>query len=71
MTRPMMREHNLETGEVIDREMTKAEHDAYLKSCEPEPLTAEQIAAQEAKASAAAKLEALGLTVDDLKALGL
>lgn len=71
MTRPIIREHNLETDTIVDREMTAAEYAAYLKASEPEPLTAEQIAAQEAKASAAAKLEALGLTVDDLKALGL
>ena len=71
MTNPMIREHNIETDKIVDREMTNAEYAAYLKESEPEPLTAEQIAAQEAKAMAAAKLEALGLTADDLKALGL
>ena len=66
MTRPMIREHNLETGEVTDREMTKAEHDAYLKACEPEPLTAEQIAAQEAKSLLLTKL---GITAEEAKLL--
>ena len=68
MTKPMMREHNLVTDEVIDREMTDAEYADYLKSSEP---TIEEIAKQEAKATAQAKLEALGLTVEDLAALGL
>jgi len=30
MTNPMMRIHDLATGEIIDREMTNAEYDAYL-----------------------------------------
>ena len=71
MSNPIIVEHNSETNEVIEREMTDVEYAAHIKSFEPEPLTDEQIAAQEAKALAAAKLEALGLTVDDLKALGL
>ena len=68
MTNPIIREHNLLTDEVIDREMTDAEYADYLKSSEP---TAEEIAKREAKATAQAKLEALGLTVDDLAALGI
>jgi hypothetical protein len=68
MTNPIIREHNLETNEVIDREMTDTEYADFLKSQE---LTAEEIAKQEAKATAQAKLEALGLTVEDLTALGL
>lgn len=68
MTNPIIREHNLETDEVIDREMTDTEYADFLKSQE---LTAEEIAKQEAKATAQAKLEALGLTVEDLAALGL
>jgi len=68
MTNPIIREHNLETDEVIDREMTDDEYANFLKSQE---LTAEEIAKQEAKTAAQAKLEALGLTVEDLAALGL
>mgnify|MGYP001013319709 FL=1 len=41
MTNPIIREHNLETNEVIDREMTDTEYADFLKSQE---LTAEEIA---------------------------
>ena len=64
--------HNLETGEIIEREMNAAE----LKQAEKDKATYQaelaQIAAKaEAKAAAQAKLAALGLTVGDLTALGL
>jgi len=68
MTNPIIREHNLETDEVIDREMTDEEYANFIRLPE---LTEEEIAKQEAKANAQAKLEALGLTIDDLAALGL
>ena len=60
------------TNETIEREYTKAEiaivQSAIAKSQnEVEALAA----AKTAKEAAQAKLEALGLTVDDLKALGL
>jgi hypothetical protein len=64
----MIRIHDLSTDEVIDREMTNAEYADYVKASEP---TVDEIAKQEAKATAQAKLEALGLTVEDLAALGL
>ena len=72
MSKPMVRIHNLETDEVIDREMTDAEFNQYeLDKLKFE----EQVKAENAKAiakeTAEAKLEALGLTPDDLKALGL
>ena len=63
----MIRIHNLETNEVIDREMTNEEAAALL----PNPLSEEEQAQLDAKNAAQAKLAALGLTADDLKALGL
>ena len=63
MTKPMIRIHNVETGEIIDREMTAAEikaHDldaAALKALED---------ANAAKAiSKAALLDRLGITADE------
>ena len=64
--------HNCETGEVIERDMTEAEI-AHLELVR-EQGNAQELAKQQilvAKAAAQAKLEALGLTADDLKALGL
>ena len=56
--------HNIETNEIIEREMNVQE----LAQVEIDKATAE---AKAKTASAQAKLEALGLTADDLKALGL
>ena len=72
MSKPIIRIHNIETDEVIDREMTDAEFDQYqLDKLKFE----EQVKAENAKAiakeAAEAKLKALGLTLDDLAALGL
>lgn len=60
MTKPMIRIHNVETDEVIDREMTDAEYDQHL---------AEVAAIDEAKTNAALRaehkaglLERLGIT---------
>ena len=71
MTKPMIKIHNTETDEVIEREMTEAEYAEHLKSFEPKSLTLEEAKAAEDKEAAQAKLAALGLTADDLKALGL
>lgn len=66
-TRPMVRIHNTETDEVIDREMNDAEFAQY------EADKAAQAAAAEAKAKAeadkAALLARLGLTEDELKTI--
>ena len=67
MKNPMIRIHDMETNEIIDREMTNEEAAALL----PNPLTEEEQAQLDAKNAAQAKLAALGLTADDLKALGL
>lgn len=68
--RPLIRVHDTETDEIIDREMNDAEYADW------EQLQAEQAQAQaEADAKAAAreatiaKLAALGLTPEDLAAL--
>ena len=63
MTKPMVRIHNTETDEVIDREMNAAEYSQYLKDIEEiEAIKAEA----EAKATArAAILDRLGLTVEE------
>jgi hypothetical protein len=71
-TKPMIRIHNLETNEIIDREMNDDEfkvHEAQQKA--DAAFEAEAKAKEEAKATAEGKLAALGLTTDDLKALGL
>jgi hypothetical protein len=70
--KPTIRIHDMATDEVIDREMTDAEFAEYKKQQAEGVLMAEAKAQLEAaKESAQAKLEALGLTVGDLKALGL
>jgi hypothetical protein len=72
MTKPIIRIHNSETDEVIDREMNNAEFAEYQADQEVQAaLIAEAEAQAEAKAAAQAKLAALGLTVEDLQSLGL
>lgn len=66
-TRPMVRIHNVETDEVVDREMNDAEFAQY------ETDKATQLVAAQAKAKAdadkAALLARLGLTEDELKTI--
>jgi hypothetical protein len=72
MSNPIIRIHDLATGDVIDREMTNAEFEEYNAQLAIDAKAAQATAdAQAAKEAAQAKLEALGLTTDDLKALGL
>lgn len=72
MTKPMIQIHNVETGEVIEREMNPEELAQYQKDqTEAELAASKQAEAEAAKEAATAKLSALGLTADDLKALGL
>ena len=72
MSRPIIRIHNTETDEVIDREMTAAEFEKYEADQAAEATRkAEAEAKAQAKAAAEGKLAALGLTTDDLRALGL
>jgi hypothetical protein len=63
MTKPMIRIHNAETNEVIDREMTTAEFKIYEAD-----QVATAIIKTEAEAKALAKsalLERMGLTADE------
>jgi hypothetical protein len=69
MTKQMIKIHNVSTGEVIEREMNAEE----LAQLEINKLANDAIKAEDAKAAAdkAALLAKLGITTDDLKALGL
>jgi hypothetical protein len=72
MTKPMITEHNSMTDEYIVREMTDYEWEqTQIVEARDAAKAAELAAAQAAKELAEAKLAALGLTTDDLKALGL
>ena len=76
MSKDMIKIVNGETGEELEREMTNEEQ--ALRNLEVETYLLEEakkadkeLLIQANKLSAATKLEALGLTADDLKALGL
>jgi hypothetical protein len=65
--KPMIRIHNTETDEIIDREMTDKEFETYQNS-----QIALENARAEAEANSAAKaalLERLGITEDEAKLL--
>ena len=71
-TRPMVRVHNSETNEIIDREMNDTEFEQYeIDVANAATKKAEAEAKAQAKIAAEGKLAALGLTTDDLRALGL
>jgi hypothetical protein len=63
---------NCETGETVERELNKAEKDQQkIDEIEVAKIEAEAEAKAQAKKAAEGKLAALGLTTDDLRALGL
>lgn len=65
-------EHNVEIGEIIERDMTAEELAQVSLDIEKAQAFQAKLEAEEAKRfTALAKLAALGLTADDLKALGL
>jgi hypothetical protein len=67
MTKPMIRIHNTETDEIIDREMTAAEFKIYEAD-----KAAQVIEKAEAEIKAAEKqalLDRLGITADEAKLL--
>jgi hypothetical protein len=67
-----IQEHNATTGEVIVREMTEQEiAQLEIDQAKIEADKELEAAAHLAKKAAEAKLAELGLTSDDLKALGL
>jgi len=64
--------HNVETGEIIEREMTPEELEQYAEDVASSTEKREAAAvAKEAADAALAKLAVLGLTADDLRALDL
>lgn len=68
----MIRIHNLETNEVLDREMNDDEFAQYeIDQAIEAELRLAELEAQAAKEAAQQKLAVLGLTPDDLRALGL
>ncbi len=74
--KPIVKIHNTETNKVIDREMTDEEYAEFLivqAKIDAEIAEQEKAKAEAAvkKAAAEAKLAALGLTAEDLQALGL
>lgn len=74
MSIPTVTEINCETQEVTVREMTDEEYQNHLNAQEESRLAAEAAALEEeaktlAKASALAKLTALGLTEEEIEAL--
>ena len=67
MSKPLIRIHNLETDEVIDREMTDAEFAQYQAG-----QIAEAVAQDEARAKEAARqalLDKLGITAEEAQLL--
>jgi hypothetical protein len=74
MTRPLTNDFNAITGEYTSQEMNDAELAQYEADnakalAEIEAAEAEALAKSEAKASAQAKLTALGLTLEEIAAL--
>lgn len=70
MTNPIVKIHNSETGEDIERPMTEAELADYEAYCAEEAAKALAEEERQTKRSEAlAKLEALGMTEEDFKAL--
>ncbi len=67
MTKPIVREHNLETNEIIDREMNDDEFAVY--QAEQKALAEAQAQAQVAVEAKAALLERLGITEEEAKLL--
>lgn len=64
--------HNVETGEIKTREMTSQELQQWTnEKAANDAIKAQEADKQAAKEAAQAKLSALGLTTDDLRALGL
>lgn len=63
MSRPMIRIHNTETNEVIDREMNDIEFAQYEQD---QAVEADRLAMEESKATAkTALLKRLGITADE------
>jgi hypothetical protein len=66
-TKPMVRIHNIETNEIIDREMTDAEFAVYEADQAAETARKAEIDAKET--AKAAILDRIGLTADELQTI--
>ena len=64
---PMVRIHNIETDEIIDREMNHAEYAQYETDKEAQAIA--ELAKVKAKADKAALLARLGLTEEELQTI--
>jgi hypothetical protein len=64
-TRPTVRIHNIETDEVIDREMNDAEFAQY--QADQADIAAKKTEAEAQATAKAAILDRIGLTADELK----
>lgn len=72
IARPMVSDHNLLTGETIEREMNDAEYALYLSDIENDAQKTKQ--EQDAVARrelVVAKLATLNITEEDLRVMGL
>lgn len=67
MSKPMIRIHNTETDEVIDREMTNDEFAQYKKDIER--IQKQLVKSEERKIVRQSLLEKLGLTEDEANLL--
>lgn len=67
MTKPLVRIHNVETDEIVDREMTDAEFAIY--QAEQKTWEEEALAAAKKAADRLALLEKLGITENEAKLL--
>jgi hypothetical protein len=66
-TKPIIRIHNTETNEVIDREMTDDEFDRYEANIATSKIR--QAEAEAKKVAKAAILDRIGLTADELQTI--
>lgn len=67
MPKPMIRIHNTETNEIIDREMNAAEFKQYEEDLAKEVAKANEM--ESAAIAKAALLDRLGLTAEEAKLL--
>ena len=67
MSRPMVRIHNTETNEIIDREMNDVEYAQHLKNLEEKAIADAEAAAKETQRQVI--LDRLGLTSDEARLL--
>jgi hypothetical protein len=67
MTKPVIKIHNVETNEIVEREMTVAEFKQYDANQKANELKKVEAEAKETERQAIA--DRLGLTADELKVL--